>query len=261
MGYDGPPRLSTPAPRQNRGCGILVRVRVLLVEDDAKLAERTAEYLREHGIEVEHAADGELGLVRAIRGDPDLVLLDLMLPRLGGVEVLRQLRQRSQVPVIMLTARGEEADRVLGLELGADDYVAKPFSPRELVARIRAVLRRAGAGAPAESTAQVRLGALVIDRDRRRVEVEGRPCDLTPYQFDLLWVLATAAEHVLSREQLYNGVRALRGDPPGTFDPSVDRSIDVHLSKIRQALTTLDPEVGAQIRTIRGIGYALGGRG
>ncbi|MBK8265519.1 MAG: response regulator transcription factor [Nannocystis sp.] len=245
--------------RRRRACGTLSGVRVLLVEDDAKLAERTAEYLREHGIEVEIAGDGDTGLIRAIRGDHELVLLDLMLPRLGGLEVLRQLRERSRVPVIMLTARGEEADRVLGLEVGADDYVAKPFSPRELVARIRAVHRRAANSAAPTTDAQVhRIGPIVIDRDRRRVDVHGQACELTPYQFDILWILAEAAEHVLSREQLYNRVRALRGDPPGEFDPSVDRSVDVHLSKIRQGLAALDADAGAMIRTIRGVGYVLG---
>ena len=230
-------------------------MRVLLVEDDSRLAERTAEYLRDHSMEVEIAADGELGLSRAIRGGHDLVLLDLMLPGIGGLDLLRQLRQRSRVPVIMLTARGEEADRILGLELGADDYLPKPFSPRELVARIRAVLRRAQG--PAEESANVSVGSLVVDRDRRRVEVAGVACELTPYQFDLLWVLAEAREHVLSREQLYNGVRSLRGDPPADFDPSVDRSIDVHLSKIRQALAAADPSGEGLIRTIRGVGYVL----
>lgn len=230
-------------------------MRVLLVEDDNRLAERTAEYLRDHEIEVVIAGDGELGLAQALRGGFDLVLLDLMLPRLGGLEVLRQLRQRSSVPVIMLTARGEEADRVLGLEVGADDYVPKPFSPRELVARIRAVLRRAQAPVKAEHTATV--GPLVIDRDRRRAEIDGVACELTPYQFDLLWVLAEAKEMVLSREQLYNGVRSLRGETPTDFDPTVDRSIDVHLSKIRQALTTANANGDGLIRTIRGVGYVL----
>ena len=230
-------------------------MRVLLVEDDSRLAERTAEYLRDHVMDVEIASDGELGLSQAVRGGHDIVLLDLMLPRLGGLEVLRQLRERSRVPVIMLTARGEEADRVLGLEVGADDYVPKPFSPRELVARIRAVLRRTQP-LPQESNA-ITVGPLIVDRDRRRVEVKAVACELTPYQFDLLWVLVEAKEHVLSREQLYNGVRALRGDPPTDFDPSVDRSIDVHLSKIRQALAAADPSGEGLIRTIRGVGYVL----
>ncbi len=230
-------------------------MRVLLVEDDTRLAERTAEYLRDHEIEVTIAADGELGLAQALRGGHDLVLLDLMLPRKGGLEVLRELRERSQVPVIMLTARGEEADRVLGLEVGADDYMPKPFSPRELVARIRAVLRRAKA--PVKTSNTITVGPLLIDRDRRRAEIASVTCELTPYQFDLLWVLAQAKELVLSREQLYNGVRSLRGDPPTEFDPTVDRSIDVHLSKIRHSLTSANTTGDGLIRTIRGVGYVL----
>lgn len=230
-------------------------MRVLLVEDDTRLAERTAEYLRDHEIEVTIASDGELGLAQALRGSHDLVLLDLMLPRKSGLEVLRELRERSQVPVIMLTARGEEADRVLGLEVGADDYVPKPFSPRELVARIRAVLRRAKA--PAKTSNTISVGPLLINRDRRRAEIANVACELTPYQFDLLWVLAQAKELVLSREQLYNGVRSLRGDPPTEFDPTVDRSIDVHLSKIRHSLTSANTTGDGLIRTIRGVGYVL----
>ncbi|MCA9695464.1 MAG: response regulator transcription factor, partial [Myxococcales bacterium] len=237
-------------------------MRVLLVEDDVRLAERTAEYLRGHGFEVEIAGDGELGLARAIRGEHDVVLLDLMLPRLGGIEVCKELRKRSSVPVIMLTARGEEVDRVLGLEIGADDYLAKPFSPRELVARIRAILRRFEAAAKAAEEAPeaevYTLGPLIVDRTRRRVEVDGEACTLTAYQFDLLWVLASASERVLSREQLNAQVRALRGDPPGDFDPSVDRSIDVHLSKIRQALAATGAAGRGLIRTVRGVGYVLG---
>ncbi len=238
-------------------------VRVLLVEDDNKLAARTAEYLRGHDFEVEIAGDGELGLARALRGEHDIVLLDLMLPRKGGLEVCKELRQRSSVPVIMLTARGDEVDRILGLEIGADDYLPKPFSPRELVARIRAVMRRfeatrAQRGASGDDAAeQHSVGPLTIDRSRRRVTIGDELCTLTAYQFDLLWVLASSRDHVLSREQLNARVRALRGEPAGDFDPSVDRSIDVHLSKIRQALTATDKSAKGLIRTVRGVGYVL----
>ncbi|MCA9714675.1 MAG: response regulator transcription factor [Myxococcales bacterium] len=249
-----PPDRATPqAVWQDR------RVRVLLVEDDTKLADRTAEYLRGHDFDVEVANDGELGLARALRGEHDIVLLDLMLPRKDGLEVCKELRQRSAVPVIMLTARGEEVDRILGLEIGADDYLPKPFSPRELVARIRAVMRRFETTRQPEpdDEDELRVGPLAIDRSRRRVAVGDAVCSLTAYQFDLLWVLASSRDHVLSREQLNARVRALRGEPAGDFDPSVDRSIDVHLSKIRQALTATDSAAKGLIRTIRGVGYVL----
>jgi DNA-binding response OmpR family regulator len=229
-------------------------VRVLLIEDDSRLAERTAEYLRGHGAEVDIVEDGELGLVRAGRGEHDIVLLDVMLPRMDGLALCRELRKRSRVPVIMLSARGDEVDRVVGLELGADDYLPKPFSPRELLARVRAVLRRGTEGT--EAGARV-VGVLDIDRDRRVVSVAGTACELTAYQFDLLWVLASSTPKVLSRAQLYARVRELRGDPPQEFDPSVDRSIDVHLSKVRQAIAALDEQAAGMLRTIRGVGYVL----
>ena len=239
-------------------------LRVLLVEDDARLAERTAEYLQGHDFVVEVASDGELGLTRALSGEHDVVLLDIMLPRRDGLAVCKELRQRSAVPVLMLSARSEEIDRVLGLELGADDYLAKPFSPRELVARIRAVLRRGAVspGPPATPGAaaapnQRRCGPLTIDRDRHRASVEGTTCELTAYQFDLLWILAGAPEQVLSREQIHQRLRALRGEPPADFDPAVDRSIDVHLSKVRAALAAADPRGAGLIRTLRGVGYML----
>ena len=235
--------------------------RVLLVEDDTRLAAHTAEYLQDHDFRVEIAADGELGLARALSGEHDVVLLDLMLPRLDGLAVCKALRQRSAVPVLMLSARSEEIDRILGLELGADDYLAKPFSPRELVARIRAVLRRglsAGAGNPAGNQPGIRrCGPLLIDRERHRVSVEGETCELTAYQFDLLWLLAGAPDQVLAREQIHQRLRALRGEPAGEFDPAVDRSIDVHLSKVRAALTAAHPAGAGLIRTLRGVGYML----
>lgn len=230
--------------------------RVLLVEDDAKLAERTAEYLRGHDFVVEQAADGETGLTRALTGEHEVVLLDLMLPRRDGLSVCRELRRASAVPVIMLSARSEEIDRVLGLELGADDYLAKPFSPRELVARIRAVLRR-GAGPSQAQPGARRCGPLLVDRDRHRATVEGEACELTAYQFDLLWILSGAPEQALTREQIHQKLKALRGEPQSDFDPAVDRSIDVHLSKIRAALAAAHPSGAGLIRTLRGVGYML----
>lgn len=232
-------------------------MRLLLIEDDARLAEHTAEYLRDHDAEVEVVGDGAAGLQRAASGEHDLVLLDIMLPGMDGLEVCRMLRQRSAVPVIMLTARGDEIDRVVGLEIGADDYLPKPFSPRELLARIRAVLRRQPT-TEAEPPGQViEIGPLHIDRDRREAAVGEAAMELTAYQFDLLWVLAHSAGKVLSREQLYGQVRALRGEPPVDFDPAVDRSIDVHMSKVRGALSTADSDAKGLIRTVRGVGYVL----
>jgi DNA-binding response OmpR family regulator len=231
-------------------------VRILLIEDDARLAERTAEYLRHHDAEVEIVGDGEVGLAQAQAGKHDIVLLDLMLPKMDGLELCKELRQRSQVPVIMLTARGEEVDRVVGLELGADDYMPKPFSARELLARIRAVLRRHHSGGASRQT-PLAVGPLAIDRDRRTATCSGRPLELTAHQFDLLWALADAAGRVLTRKELYCRVHQLRGEDAGDFDPSIDRSIDVHLSKVRQALAAERPNADQLIRTVRGVGYIL----
>ena len=235
-------------------------MRVLLIEDDVRLAEHTAEYLRDHDAEVEIVHDGEQGLARAQAGGHDIVLLDLMLPKMDGLQLCKQLRLGSNVPVIMLTARGDEVDRVVGLELGADDNMPKPFSPRELLARNRAVLRRnSGAAEPPPATLQI--GALSIDRDRHTASFANVVLELTAFQFDLLWVRARAAGRVLAREHIYHEVRQLRGDPPADFDPSVDRSVDVHLSKIRAALAAAAPEGAQVIRTIRGVGYVLGDDG
>lgn len=233
-------------------------MRILLIEDDAKLAERTAEYLRAHDATVEIVGDGDRGLERALSGEHDLVLLDLMLPGTDGLTVCKRLRQSSHVPVVMLTARGDEVDRVVGLELGADDYVPKPFSPRELLARIRAVLRRQQV-ASQPPAATIEVGPLHIDRDRHVATLHEKPVELTAYQFDLLWALAEGAGKVLGREQLFLRVRQLRGDAPADFDPAIDRSIDVHLSKIRSALGAADEAGKALIRTVRGVGYVLGG--
>ncbi|HSD19694.1 MAG TPA: response regulator transcription factor [Anaeromyxobacter sp.] len=221
---------------------------VLLVEDDRRLADLTREYLEGHGLAVVHAADGRRGLDEALSGRYEAVLLDLMLPGKDGLEVCRELRARSDVPIIVLTARGEEADRVLGLELGADDYLAKPFSPRELLARIRAVVRRARGRAGPEAGV-VRVGGLVVDPAARRVTLDGRDIALTGYEFALLDALARRAGRVLSREQLME----LAG---GSAEEAFDRSIDVHVSRLRQKLGD-DPKRPRLIKTVRGAGYLL----
>jgi two-component system, OmpR family, response regulator len=222
----------------------------LLVEDDARLAALTREYLGGHGVAVEVVADGQRGLQEALRGRWDVVLLDLMLPGLGGLEVCRALRARSDVPIIVLTARGEEADRVMGLELGADDYLAKPFSPRELLARIRAVTRRAkGRAGPPQRP--VKVGALVVDPSARSVTLRGKPIELTAYEFALLHALAERAGRILSREQLMEFAT-------GSAEESFDRSVDVHVSRLRHKLGD-DPKRPRLLKTVRGAGYVLAG--
>jgi DNA-binding response OmpR family regulator len=220
----------------------------LLVEDDARLAALTAEYLRSHGVKVVLAADGDAALAETRRARFDVVLLDLMLPGRSGVDVCRDLRARSDVPVIMLTARDEEADRVLGLEAGADDYVPKPFSPRELLARIQAQVRRArGQAGPASRP--VVVGDLELDPGALRATLRGRELDLTAYEFQLLRVLAERAGRVLSRERLLELVR-------GSAEEAFDRSIDVHVSRLRAKLAD-DPRRPRLLKTVRGAGYQL----
>jgi len=225
---------------------------VLLVEDDLRLAALTQEYLEGHGVAIVHVADGKKGLAEGVTGRYDAVLLDLMLPLKDGLEVCKELRARSDVPIIVLTARGEEADRVMGLELGADDYLAKPFSPRELLARIRAVTRRAkGRAGPAQGV--VRVGALVLDPAARTATLDGAPVHLTGYEFALLEALARRAGRVLTREQLMELAR-------GSAEEAFDRSIDVHVSRLRQKLGD-DPKRPRLIKTVRGTGYVLAGEG
>jgi two-component system, OmpR family, response regulator len=227
-------------------------ITVLFVEDDDRLARLTARYLEGHGVTVEHASDGADGLARALRGGHDVVLLDLMLPLRDGLDVCRELRTKRDVPVIMLTARGEEVDRVLGLEMGADDYIAKPFSSRELLARIRAVVRRArGQAGPPQK--QLRVGRLLIDPATLKATLDGRQLALTTYEFNLLRVLAERAGRVLTREQLLELVT-------GTVDEAFDRSIDVHISRLRQKLGD-DPRQPAILKTVRGAGYLLAAGG
>jgi two-component system OmpR family response regulator len=225
---------------------------VLLVEDDLRLASLTKEYLEGHGVAVVHATDGRRGQDEALTGRYDAVLLDLMLPGRDGLEVCREIRSRSDVPIIVLTARGEEADRVMGLELGADDYLPKPFSARELLARIRAVVRRArGRAGPARDV--VKVGALAVDPAARRVTLAGHEIALTGYEFALLLALARRAGRVLTREQLMELAR-------GSAEDAFDRSVDVHVSRLRQKLGD-DPKHPHLIKTVRGAGYVLAGEG
>ena len=221
---------------------------VLLVEDDERLADLTRKYLEREGLAVTAVHDGVRGLDEARRGSYDAVLLDLMLPSMPGIAICQELRRESDVPIIMLTARGEEADRVLGLELGADDYMPKPFSPRELLARIRSVLRRTR-GRAGPRTREIRVGALALDPGSLGVRYEGRRVELTAYEFQLLLVLAERAGRVLSREQLMELAR-------GNAEEAFDRSVDVHISHLRQKLGD-DSRRPRLIRTVRGVGYQL----
>jgi DNA-binding response OmpR family regulator len=221
-------------------------IAALLIEDDVRLARLTGEYLGGHGIRVAHVADGIKGLEESQKGKYDVVLLDVMLPGKSGLDVCRELRERSDVPVILLTARGEEADRVMGLELGADDYLPKPFSSRELLARITAVVRRArGKVGPPKKT--IKIGALVVDAASHRATLKGVELGLTGYEFAILKVLAERAGRVLSREQLMELAK-------GSADESFDRSIDVHVSRLRQKM---GDESKRMLKTIRGVGYLL----
>ena len=220
----------------------------LLIDDDARLGALVAEYLGNHEIDVALAGDGPRGLAALQKRRPDVVLLDLMLPGMNGLEVCRKIRatpEWSALPVIMLTAKGEDVDKVVGLEVGADDYLAKPFNPRELLARIRAVLRRTG---PAVTPPRLRVGQLELDFAAREVTVAGKRRVLTHHEFELLATLARAAGRVLSREQILD---ALKGRAE-----AFDRSIDVHIAKIRAKLEP-DPKEPRYIKTVRGVGYLL----
>jgi two-component system phosphate regulon response regulator OmpR len=223
-----------------------VAPRILLIEDDARLAEMVAEYLGEAGFRVSIAAGGRAGLERLTREPYDALVLDLMLPDIDGLEICRQLRAKFDTPVLMLTARGDAMDRVVGLEMGADDYLPKPFEPRELLARLRAILRRRQAGGPSRV---LRFGRLEIDRDARVVRVDGAERSLTAHQFTLLVALAERAGRVLSRDTLMDLVKGEALEP-------FDRSIDVHVSRIRTAIEE-DPKRPRRLLTVRGAGYVF----
>ena len=225
---------------------------LLMIEDDTRLATMVGEYLRQSGYGFTHAADAASGLDALQTSPPDLVILDLMLPDMDGLEVCRRIKaSHPGVAVLMLTAKGDPMDRIVGLEIGADDYLPKPFEPRELLARIRAVLRRGSEGAANSGTAHksMRFGSLEIDRDARIVAVSGKPCELTSYQFDLLVALAERAGRVLTRDQIMEAVR-------GRELEAFDRSIDVHMGRIRNAIE-LDAKDPKRILTVRGVGYVF----
>ena len=221
--------------------------RILLIEDDARLAEMVRDYLGEAGFRVARAASGGSGLAMHSREAFDAIVLDLMLPDMDGLEVCRQIRARAATPILMLTARGDAMDRVIGLEMGADDYLPKPFEPRELLARLKAILRR-GAG-PARKDDVLRFGRLEIDRAAREVRLHGEARPLTSYQFELLLALAEHAGRVMSRDVLMD---LLRAEPLEAFD----RSIDVHVSRIRAAIED-DPKKPRRVITVRGAGYVF----
>jgi DNA-binding response OmpR family regulator len=221
--------------------------RILMIEDDKELSGMLADYLAGAGLELCARPDARSGMAELESRPFDALILDVMLPDLDGFEVCRRVRSSSNLPILMLTARGEETDRIVGLELGADDYLPKPFNPRELLARLRAILRRSGAARSA--SAVLRFGRLEIDRDARVARVDERECALTSHQFDLLCTLAESAGRVLSRDQL---MQRLRGHSLEAFD----RSIDTHISRIRAAIED-DPKQPRRVLTIRGTGYVF----
>jgi two-component system, OmpR family, response regulator len=221
-------------------------LQALLIDDDQRLAELLQTYFAPHGVEITHAADGRKGLAMLGQRGFDVILLDLTMPGMDGLEVCRRIRESSAVPIVMLTAPGDETDRVVGLELGADDYLPKPFGPRELLARMRAVLRRT---APAVHNEKVRVRDLEIDVGSRQVTVAGKAVELTSLELDLLLALARRAGRVVARDALFG--LAGRGDTVVN-----DRTVDVHISHLRSKLGD-DSRKQQRIRTVRGVGYVL----
>jgi DNA-binding response OmpR family regulator len=220
--------------------------RILLIEDDSRLAEMVRDYLGGASFRDESAQNGAGGLALQAREAFDVVVLDLMLPDMDGLDVCRQIRSRANLPILMLTARGDAMDRVIGLELGADDYLPKPFEPRELLARLRAILRR---GQSPTKTDVLRFGRLEIDRGAREVRLDGETRTLTSYQFALLLALAEHAGRVMSRDALMD---LLKAQPQEAFD----RSIDVHISRIRAVIED-DARKPRRVITVRGVGYVF----
>ncbi len=222
---------------------------ILVVEDEPKIVALVRDYLEHAGFDVLEAADGRSALESVARHDPDLIILDLGLPQLDGLDITREIRRSSTTPIVMLTARDDEVDKLLGLELGADDYITKPFSPRELVARVRAVLRRVDAGATRPGGDIVRAGELALDVPRMRAELAGRVIDLTPTEFQLLATMARHPGRIFTRSQLLDAVH-------GVAFESYERAIDTHIKNIRRKLET-DPGAPRHVLTVYGVGYRL----
>src|SRR6266853_1020756 len=219
---------------------------VLVVDDDIELCALVQEYLTAEGFSLKAVHDGEQGLQQALTGEYALVVLDVMLPGINGFEVLRRIRSMSKIPVLLLTARGEDVDRIVGLEIGADDYLPKPFNPRELVARIRAVLRRSQGKGETPVPEAIRVGDVELDPATRSVQHRGKPVDMTSVELGLLQVLLREAGRVVTREALVDEVLGRKFSP-------FDRSIDMHVSKVRKKLGDSDAE--DHIKTVRGAGY------
>jgi two-component system response regulator CpxR len=224
---------------------------VLVIDDDAGLCELVAEYLEPEGYKVEAVHDGEAGVARALSGEHALAVLDFMLPGINGFEVLRRIRARSRLPVVMLTARGDDVDRIIGLEIGADDYLPKPFNPRELVARINAVLRRARPDAqdsPDEAGGKLLVGDVEMETGTRVVRRAGEVIELTVVEYDLLEKLLRAPGRVVTREEIMKDVLHRNLSP-------FDRSLDMHVSNLRKKLGHHAPGDVERIKTVRGVGY------
>jgi DNA-binding response OmpR family regulator len=227
-------------------------MRALLVDDDAQLARLLSDYLGPHGVRLDHVEEGASALERLGDGEAfDVVLLDVMLPGIDGFEVCRRIRARHDVPILMLTARGEDMDKVTGLEIGADDYVPKPFNPRELLARMRAVVRRSRPAA-SKGGDRIDVGDLVVDVPGHKAYLRGNELVLTSFEFRVLVALARRAGETVTREELAGAVLP-KAD---RYDPSVDRSLDVHVSHLRHKLGD-DAHQPKRIRTVRGVGYVL----
>jgi DNA-binding response OmpR family regulator len=221
---------------------------ILVVDDEPKIAALARDYLEHAGYDVVVASDGRAALEAVDRAHPDLVVLDLGLPEIDGLDVTRVIRRDSTLPIVMLTARDDELDKLLGLELGADDYLTKPFSPRELVARVRAVLRRVDTGAaPAGARELIRAGDVTLDVPRMRVDAGGRPVELTPTEFQLLATLAAQPGRIFTRSQLLDAVH-------GVAFESYERAIDTHIKNIRRKLEP-EPRSPRYLLTVYGVGY------
>src|SRR5450756_45474 len=232
--------------------GAVARETILVVEDEPKIAELLKLYLEREGYQVEIASDGEAALEAFHRGGPELAILDLNLPVVDGLEVCRQIRKESDLPIIMLTARDEEADKLIGLELGADDYITKPFSPREVIARVRAVLRRAAPAQPQQPQETLRAGELMLDPERHELRRGGAVLDLTPTEFRLLEVLMRNPGRVYSRLQLLDLVQ-------GEAFEGYERTIDAHVKNLRSKIEP-DPQRPTHVLTVYGVGYKFAER-